>query len=57
VHGVKKADAAGGFNVVVAASAVAEALSTGVQKMAVDGDALSLAGAGANGRDERPRLD
>jgi hypothetical protein len=37
---VKKADAAGGSNAVVAASTVAEALSAGVQKMAVDGDAL-----------------
>jgi hypothetical protein len=54
---VKKADAAGGSNAAVAASAVAEALSAGVQKMAVDGDALPPAGAGGNGRDERPGRD
>jgi hypothetical protein len=57
VHGVKKADVAGGSNAPVAASAVAEALTAGVQKMAVDGDALPPAGAGGNGRDERPGRD
>jgi hypothetical protein len=56
VHGVKKADAVGGSNA-AAASAVAEALSAGVQKMAVDGAAPSLAGAGGNGRDARPGHD
>jgi hypothetical protein len=50
VHGVKKADAVGGSNAATT-SAVAEAVSAGVQKMAVDGAAPSPVGARDNGWD------